>query len=273
MQESSWLADGVKEIERVTQASMIVEPKVITLPGEKSGTYAIYTPAPAGTKIDITKHLAGPKWHNERLETPDQLILFVNGLRERKQKIDDAAVYVGRDCIRFVYSFEDRRDRATVPLTLSTPWKTLQQLGQPIDQRALLRLLRITFAGCLPDGSPLVDVIRNVKWTSNGSVEANLQKGKEALGRQILNEAAGINNFPDDFLLSVRPFENFPHTVLVRVALELLPEQTKFEVVPLPNQLYDGMEATLLRLQEHIADGAKLPTFIGEVSAGNKSDE
>lgn len=269
--QTSWLADGVKEIERVVKASMIVEPKVLEVKHEKPGTYAFITPGPAGQPQNVELKVSKPLWHNERLETPRQLMQFIKSLEEdRAQKpATDAAVYVGRDLIRYVYSFEDRRDRVTVPLITSEPWAWLNRPTNPMNQREIIRVLRITFAGCLPPGSGLLDVLRNVKWNNQGQIESNLQRGKEALGRQILNEAAGMDNFPDEFVLNVRVYQNFNHLVQVRCALEVLPDTQKFEIIPFPNQLQDGLEETLLALQSTIEDTG-VPTFIGQSNHGTE---
>lgn len=261
---SSWLADGVKEIERIVAESMIVEPKLINVPHEKEGTYGVVTPSPSGKPVAIDFRVAGPKWHSETLENPAQLHRFIESMRERDVKPEDGAIYIGENEARYVYSFEDRRNRATCPLVFSDPWKWLAGPKQPLDQRTIIRLLRITFDGCLSADSNLVSTLRNIKWKTDGGFEGNIQRGKEALGRQVMNEVLGVANFPDEFGLMVNVFENYRHPVLVRVALEILPDVQKFELIPFPNQIHDGLAATLLALQADLSD-TNVPTFIGSV--------
>lgn len=270
-ESASWLADGVKEIERVVRSSMIVEPKIISIPQEKPGTYGVVTPGPSGSVQEIDTKVAGPLWHNERLENPFQLMRFIESMKDRGVKTEEGAVYINPGQITYVFSFEDRRHRASCPLTISSPWSWLEREQQPMDQRTIIRLLRIRFDGWLPGDSSLISVLRNVKWKQDGNVEANLQRGREALGRQILNEAAGISNFPEEFILTGSVYENYTCPVNVRVALELLPDVMKFEVIPFPNQVFNGQQATLLKLQEEIAE-TKVPTFIGAVSAGKQPE-
>lgn len=267
-EQSSWLSDGVKEIERVTKASHVVEPKIIALPMEKPGTYAVTWPGPSGTNIPLDVRVAGPVWHNERLEDPLQLKIFIESMEGRGIKPEEGAVYIGPTSITYVYSFEDRRHRASCPLVVSKPWAWLSCDQKPLDQRSIIRLLRITFDRWLPSDSNLISVLRNVKWKQDGTTEANLQRGKEALGRQILNEAAGISNFPDEFTVTGDVFENFYSPVSARIALEILPDVQAFELIPFPGQVRSGLDATLLRLQSDIAQ-TKVPTFIGAVRAGN----
>lgn len=263
--QASWLADGVKEIERITKAAQVVTPQIIgSIPGEKPGTYGIVTPAPSGQKNQIEIKVAGPGWHGERLEGPPELKAFILSMEKRGVKPDTGAVYVGETSIVYVYDFEDRRHRASCALVPSAPWKWLSVAQQPMDQRTIIRLLRITFDGCLTADSNLIGVLRNVKWKNDSTVEANLQRGKEALGRQILNEASGISNFPEEFAVTVKVFENFKQPVTVRLALELLPDVQKFELIPFPQQIHDAMSETLSWLRDDIAS-TKVPTFIGQV--------
>ncbi len=263
---ASWLADGVKEIERIAKTAMIVEPKLIAIPQEKPGTYGIVTPGPAGSALKIEQKLAGPAWHNERLDDPAQLKAFITSMHEdRGVAPENGVVYISGRAIVYIYDFEDRRNHATCPLIKSPAWTWLEGKQPPMDQRTIIRLLRIVFDGSLPTDSNLVSVLRNVKWKQDGSVDANLQRGKEALGRTILNEAAGITNFPEEFTARVNVFENYRPRVAVRLALELLPDVMQFEVIPFPNQVHTGMADTLEMLREDIA-ATNVPTFIGAVS-------
>jgi len=267
--ESSWLADGVKEIERITKASMIVKPEIVNLPQERPGVYGVIVPGPAGSLMEIKKLLADPLWHNERLDDPTQLIAFINSMEARKVKAVDGAVYISETHIMYVYSFEDRRHRAICPLTISEPWAWLSKAQPPLSQKELVRALRITFDGALNRDSNLINIIRKVKWRADNTVDVDVQRGREALGAQIMREATGIADFPEEFILNVPVFENVKQTVTVRVALEVNMDVCKFEVIPFPNQIADGMAQTLGWLQTDIA-ATKVPTFIGAVRNDTK---
>jgi len=161
--ESSWLADGVKEIERITKASMITEPKIIGLPLERQGIYGVVLPGPAGSTNEIKRILAEPLWHNERLENPAQLIDFIKSMEKRGVEAADGAVYISQASIVYVYSFEDRRNRAVCPLEISDPWTWLCKDQGPMGQRDLIRALRITFDGALTRESNLLSIIRRAE--------------------------------------------------------------------------------------------------------------
>jgi hypothetical protein len=259
---ASWLKDGVSAIEAVVKKGLIVEPKVINIPGEPAGTYGIVYPGPPGELKKIEVLTTKPAWHNETLSTPAQLIAFIESMNERGAKPEDGAVYISEEQIVYVFNFEDRRHKAICPLVYSDPWEWLRVEQQPLTQRDIIRTLRITFDGCLSRDSNLIQLLRNIRWREDGNLESNMQRGKEAIGRQIMREVTGVADFPEEFSLTVRVFESVPQTVTVRVALELKPDVERFEVIPFPNQIHDGLTETLGWLQTDIAQ-TKVPTFIG----------
>lgn len=277
--DSSWLKDGVVEIERITKAAVNVEPRVIDLPKEKPGTYAIIRPGAAGDglKDAIEVKVAGPLWHNEQLATPDNLVAFIG---ERTAASEDGptkatskgTVYVGPTGVTYVFDFEDRRDRASVPLKTSKPWDWLVQADagkvNAMTQRDLIRLLRITFGGAFPAGSNLLSVIRNINFTNNATAEANIQHGNHTLGKNTLNQVRGVNDIPEDFAVSIQVFENFDFPVTVQCALEIYPDVQKFEVVPFPNQLQRALNTTLETIRLRFEDAA--PAFLGQVRADDR---
>ena len=197
---------------------------------------------------------------------PDQLVNFIESMKDRGVTAEAGVVYIDPFAATYVYDFEDRRNRATCPLTVSKPWAWLAASQSQLDQKTIVRTLRILFDGCLAPDSNLISVLRNVKWKQDGSVDSNVQRGKEGLGRQILNEVAGITDFPEQFTLQLSVYENYRADQTVRVALEILPDAMRFEMIPFPNQIYSGQAQTLERLQALIAETG-VPTFIGSAEA------
>ena len=263
--EASWLADGVKEIERLARSSINLEPKIVKLDQEKPGTYAIVKANGSGGTLET--RVAGPKWHNEVLETPGQLNAFIRSIDDLRPdaKAEPSAVYVSQEKAVFVYSFEDRRDRATCPLIISKPFNWLMQPAKPMDQRSLIRLLRITFADCLPAESNLVSLLRSLRFTNNGEVQTDIQRGREALGKQILNEVRGVDVLPDEIVLNVPVFENFKTIVSIRCVIEINPDVGSFELIALPSQLNRGMQLALDQVAESAVESTDVKAFIGSV--------
>jgi hypothetical protein len=219
-------------------------------------------PGPAGSENKIDVRVAGPLWHNERLEDPKQLIAFIESMSATRREAEEGAVYIGASAI--TTSTTSR----TGGTARSARWSSASRgvarsRAEAADAagdhpRAAHHVRRR-----LPRDSNLISLIRNVKWKQEGSAESNIQRGKEALGRRS-SRGTGVADFPEEFTLTVKVFENVPQTVTVRVALELLPDVERFEVIPFPNQIHDGVAETLTWLQEDIA-ATKVPTFIGSV--------
>lgn len=264
--ETSWLADGVKAIEALTKRAQIVEPKFMSVPGEKPGTYAIVYPAPAGSPGPLAVKVAGPGWHNEVLSDVAQLGKFIIAKIEEEDIAVNPAIFICESgSLNFVYDSTDRRDKAGVCLEATQPWQWISAVQGSMTQAQIIRLLRITFDGCLDPDSGLISVLRQVKWGSSGQVESNIQRGKEALGKQIMNEASGVADFPDEFVLRVNVFKSWNRPMPVRMALEILPDVQRFELIPFPGQIHQAMQATLLSIQEELETSTKVPTFIGTV--------
>jgi hypothetical protein len=264
---ASWLADGVDKIAELTKAANTVKPEFVKLPDEKPGTYGIVMPAPAGGSIDkqFQQVLAGPGWHREKLATPKELSAFIKSLKDRGIAPTDGVILVDREAAKYFYSFNDRRDVATCPLIVSTPWAWLSAPTRQLSQRDLIRALRITFDGCLPTGSSLVSVFRNLKFTNNGTAEANIQRGNEALGRRVMNEVVGTTDLPEDVILSVPVYENYPKRVSVRVAIEVIADAGQFELIAYPNELENGRQETLNAIRDDVAFDSDVPAFLGAI--------
>lgn len=265
--ETSWLADGVKEIERLAMDSINLEPKLLALPQEKPGAYAIVTPGKSGGTL--VERVAKPTWHNETLETPGQLNAFIGALDELRsdaaKSADPGVVYVSKEQVTFCYSFEDRRDRAVVPLVISKPFAWLSTPSQSMDQKTLIRTLRIVFADCLPSDSNLISLLRSLRFTNNGEAQVDVQKGREAIGKNILNEVRGVDALPDEVVLTVPVFENTRSVVTIRCALEVYPDTQRFELIALPSQLHRGMTIALDDILSVVTANTNVKAFIGSV--------
>lgn len=283
--DSSWLKDGVVEIERITKAAVNVTPSVIDLKHEKPGTYAVVMPAAPGGKLAdaLDVRVAKPLWHNEQLRTPDDLVTFIKDKAKRRgasvqqSNLDDdeeaprdgGVVYIGEDQITYAFDFEDRRDRASVPLVTSKPWDWLVKADNDqislMSQRDVIRTIRLTFGGALPPGSTFLSLLRNINFTNNAGAQANIQHGNHSLGKQTLNEVRGVADLPEDVAFNVQVFENFNYTVTVQCVFEIYPDTQKFEIVPYPNQLQRAMEQTLETIRSRFGEVA--PAFLGKVRA------
>lgn len=269
-EQGSWLKDGVEAIERVVKTAVSVTPSIVDVPKEKPGTYAVVMPqAPGGNASDaIALRTAGPLWHNEKLDSPGELKSFIADL---EGEMTGKVVYVSAQKITFCYDRDDRRDRATVDMVKSDQWKLLEALSESpklYTQKEVIRLLRINFAGCLDAGTTLINLFRNVKFNAGSVADVQVNRGNEALSKNVIAQITGISEFPDDFVLSVKVFDNFDFKVRLLVAIELHPSEGRFELVPYPNELEKALTETLSQIQLLLKDEA--PTYLGDPGPGVK---
>jgi hypothetical protein len=263
--ETNGLADAIDRVKELTKAGLSIEPKIIPLPQEKPGTYGVIMPGSPDGKIEdrLDVRVAGPTWHNERLETPAELEAFIRSLEAREYDPAKAVIYIGDEQISYHYEFEDRRHRAAVALKYSQPWLFLQKGATELSQRDLLRVLRITFDGCMTDQGDLIAKIRKLKFDNQGNVTTNLQHGNEAISKSLLNQISGVEQLPEEFVLKLKVYENYEQTVNVRVALELIADKGRFEIIAFPSQLETAQRETLGGIRD-LFKATKVPAFIGQ---------
>lgn len=260
----TWLADALREM-KAQAAAQIVTPKIQEAPGGRAGEFLLITPTPAGAPPAVTVWHAPPGRHLETLANADELVEFVKATKRDPSR---AAVFVSAENLQYIYDIEDRRDRAAVLLEPSTAWTWLQTPRAPMKHREFLRVLRITLAGTLPAGSPIVEMFARLRFTANGQTTAEYTAQRAGLSRNTMAEVYGIGDesgpkLPETVRLSVQPFTNSPHRATIDCAIELTPETESFELIPYPQQMADGLADVLERIKRSIEQGADVPTYLG----------
>lgn len=215
--------------------------KLLKVEGEPAGHY--YLVGPDGK---ASFHTAKPEWHNEQLDTPVEFLHFI-----RKYSDSESAVYISDDVVVFIDDQADRRNKATCKLKLSPFYQFLAATGgKPLSQAEFVRALRISLAGCLPAGSGLLDLVRNLKWNTVTDATVDLQHSRQSIARSIIAEVKGIDQIPEEFTLTVPIFENHRYSHPILCAIEVTPSDEKFRLTPYPMQLRQALDAALA----HIAD-------------------
>jgi hypothetical protein len=235
-----------EQIEQLTRSS--IRTTILEAANEPKGIY--YLVGPDG-KAQI--QTAAPAWHNEKLDTPAELLRFA--IDRSIDTIDKGAVYYNEDTIKFVYDFEDRRDVATCPLIKSAAYRWLEKPAGPMSQRDFIRLLRIQFRGCVPQDSGILNVVRNLKFNQNADAGANIQHGRESIGRSVAAQITGEASIPEELRLNIQVFENFPAIVTVMCAIETHPQEQQLQLTPYPLEVRKAMDATIELIAETLSDG------------------
>jgi len=166
------------------------------------------------------------------------------------------AVFVGQTGIIAILDEEgDRRDRVSMPLTMTNPYLNLvkcQTGGMTKPQDDFIDFLRIDLAGCvMPD---VVSLFRQLKFTNNSSGDATYETGRQQVSRSVLREIVGNGKeIPDEIVVKVAVYEelwgdSLQWPVSCAVAIDF--DKGKFTLIPLAGQLNKARIMT----QENIAD-------------------
>jgi hypothetical protein len=174
-------------------------------------------------------------------------------------------IWHGKDAVVLICDDDDRRDSVRLPLPASEPLSWLWNLkrqSEPMNQGELIRVLRLK----LGQPSDLVAKFRKLDFSAGRTGKANVEHGKESLGREIIAEVNGVDALPDVLNVSVRitdvPGANSPQTV--RVGLEIDAQREEFYLSPMPGELdaaIDRMHADLHDVLSNALPG--LPVYYG----------
>ncbi len=253
MADTEGLAGVTAQVEKLTRDAVTKKPSVVALQGEPRGKYLLVDKDGIGIPT-----IPGAGWHSEHLDTPQELKRFIE-----KNLKDTASVFYDETKIIFVSDLADRRDIAACDLVKSEPYIFLASKPGPQNQKDFVRTLRITLRGCLDSSSNLIQLVRDLKFTSGGEVEGSIQHGNESMGRKIANQVTGQGAIPEEITLRIRVFENHPAIVPVACALEILPAEGCFRLTPYPMELRKAMDDTLSSVAFVFSDDGLPPVYRG----------
>lgn len=241
----------------------------------KELTDAVRTPRPLNTgEVERIDKEPEPRKHG--LATLESFIELAVAVKEQKHGPALPVIWLGAACVGLVIDDPTRRDRAELPLETTPQFKTLEGLrGAVLKQADLVRVLRVALAGCLPSGSSLLGLVRNLKFRNDAAGVGNLQHGRESMGKSIEAEVLGTDALPEEVTLHVRVFD-LPECRVARpvtCALEIEPHTQTFRLTPLPLQLNEAMEAELSEIEARIRGAVRdVPLYRGSCVAADEAD-
>jgi hypothetical protein len=196
-----------------------------------------------------------------RFETPEELLKFLIEVWEKQ-----ATVFIGRAGIVAVRDLADRRETASCVLPMTEPfsWISGRASQGSMSQAELVRILRITFAGCLAD-SNLLFMVRQLKFEAASTSLSSIQHGKESMGKSV--DAATFSEgreLPEGTRLTMPAYLNYGLVVPVQCALEVLVKEQQFKLIPLPGQI-DGAYQMVMGAIMDIFTNEELSAFMGVV--------
>lgn len=253
------MADAIDKVTELTKAGMRVE--LIAAQGEPAGHYYLMKPDGSATLT-----LAKPAWHNEKLATPADLREFIKEQANLEgAPLANHLLYYDDQRIIFVYEQDDRRDRATCDLRKSPQFAWLEGASKnpaTLDQKSFIKTLRVLFRGCLGD-SNLLALVRQLKFSNAAEGAGNIQHGRESIGRSISAAITGEAALPEDVYMQVPVFENHPFRARVACALEVMPQDQTFQLIPYPLEVQQAMDAALADVVNTLKGDNVPPAFRG----------
>ena len=179
---------------------------------------------------------AGVMWHNE-----EQVVLV----------LDD----------------EDRRDRVTLPLTVSGQFLTLERLhnSPALDQRAFVRLLKHDLYRVVDPA--LLLTVRRLEVSSGGSRSSEINPGRERGTQEFREELAGAADIPEyvDAVASVYSTLGLRVERTLCLSLDYELPAMRFQLEPLPDELTIAKQNAQLELHEALERGVPdgMPVLYG----------
>lgn len=253
MEDTKLGSDAIDAIAELKAKS--IRPEIIKATAEPDDVY--YIAKPDGSFEKVT---AEPKPLKDQLANPSELASYIRdlSLRDGMPQPSEGIVKVQPSGVYFGFEFEDRRHQAHVPLKETHSWQAIKRLvgdnysGVLMTQADVYRLLRVTLRGCLPDGTSLPQIIREVKWNADGQVTGTIEQGKRTLGADIIAKVAGSGgaSIPPEFTVTLNVYENFVHPISVAIDLDTIPTENKFRLTPYPGEIERKLDDTLRRIRE-----------------------
>jgi hypothetical protein len=210
-----------------------------------------------------------PAPRNHYPESLDSLIKIVTREGEHADMI---SVWCSSGAVVAVLDdYGKRINRATMKLSHSMPWTTLQQLSRSrpsMLQKQVLRTLRIDLAGC---GVPpdVITAVRTINFSKQESGKSEVTPSKESLDRRVLAEVSGAQKLPESFVVTLPIYENPGESALadVTVLLEVEPAEGTFCLIPLIHEMQRAVEAhqeeILMKLGCALGDMPNVAVFRG----------
>lgn len=257
--------EAIKKVAELAVASLQKKPSFLPIPNDPLGRFYIVD---SDGKLGEVQS-PPPKRHAETVYTIEDLIAFVKE-RVTLATSGKPVAYIDEESteslVRVVYDQEDRRDFVRLTVAKTEQWSWIENTvlgGDTIPQRDLVRLLRVTFDGCVGSSSNILQLVRSIKFTSNSEGASNIQHGNESVGRSIIQQTRGEEAIPEFFDLNVNVYEQIPYLVTVRVYIEPRPGEQAFYVRPFPRSVRSAIEETIAHIKSEVSDVA--PAYLGTV--------
>ncbi len=246
---TSQLKDAVEFVSKqaVEAAGAAIKAKIIELPHEPKGTYAIVK---ADGTVDVRASRNPPR--DDALGSVDQVADYAAYLATLRvggdplQSLVQVNVWLSPHSV--LIEGEDQENRVdslrigsgSVPLNRTPEFAALAEQAEepePMTHRDFVKFLRIKLAGCADDTlDALIRTIRKISFAASDQGTSDVSRGRESMSRSLLSEvAAEAGDIPEQIALRVRLFDDRAMQVRrkIRCLIEVDAVQKVFTFVPL----------------------------------------
>jgi hypothetical protein len=252
-------SEAIKQAAVLAQTALQKTPKFVAIDKDPLSRYVV---------VDVDGKMSDPitpppARHAEELRTVADLMAFLRQPTQTPTVITAPTAYVSEDGVTVVYDQADRRDRCKVTLTPSPAYAWLRSIaeGRSLTQRDFIRTLRVNLEGTLAIESNLLAIVRQIKFSKTADGSANIQHGRESIGKSIIAETRGEGALPDSFTVSTAIFSEHPVRQVVTVYVEPNAGDETFYVRPFPSSLDQAVDAALVAIREDLK--SIVPAFLG----------
>jgi hypothetical protein len=261
----SQVTAGVDAIELI-QNTAINASKAEVLEVEQDPDHVLRIAKPDGS---VERIECDPTPREHEFASLEALIKFTKSAQEGKHTAGDVVVWYDNRNVRVVLDDKTRRDKGRLILVWTPQWLELWEdaTAKARGQVDFARFLRINMADTLPDGSKLLQLIREVKFRAGQDGEGKIEQGKESFGKAINAQVLGVEAFPEEVTLDVRVFD-VPDLVMrakIVCALDILVHEQMFRLVPLPMQLSNAIARAIDEIAGRLRAELECPVYRGSV--------
>jgi hypothetical protein len=163
---------------------------------------------------------------------------------------------------------DDRHEAATVHLEHSATFCALQLLSTDRDglsQSQAIRLLRHTFAGCIPDH--VIPALRKLDFHRQSIGTRTVEHGRESLGKAVETTVQQAAEIPEEIRITVPVYVTLgascPVTITCTIYLDL--ERERIYITPRPDELALAVQRTHDTIHERLKELCPgIPVYHGQ---------
>lgn len=156
--------------------------------------------------------------------------------------------------VQMLYDDDDRRDRATFPLSHGEQFQLLSKLDQsetPMRQKEFLRTLRR-----LGVEKPIVNLFRKLDWETGAKARGDVTHGTERLGREVTAQVTGIEALPEDLTISIPVYRERgeQEPVAIRCDIEIDASQQVLAICPQAGEIDRAVDLAQWSIRKRLED-------------------